>query len=64
MIRKHSAIAAIHAGWRGTVAYIVRDNFVWRMEKEFGTSGEDVVACDRSVVSHWRSFESGLRKCT
>ena len=39
--KKHSAIAAIHAGWRGTVAYIVRDTLL-RMEKEFGTSGEDV----------------------
>lgn len=29
---KHCAVAAIHAGWRGTVAYIVRDTLL-RMEK-------------------------------
>ena len=56
--KKHSAIAAIHAGWRGTVAYIVRDTLL-RMEKEFGTSGEDV-----SVrVSHWLLLK-WVRKCT
>ena len=58
--KKHSAIAAIHAGWRGTVAYIVRDTLL-RMEKEFGTSGEDVVACIGPSIS-LASFEVG-RKC-
>ena len=48
--KKHGAIAAIHAGWRGTVAYIVRDTLL-RMEKEFGTSGEDVVACIGPSIS-------------
>ena len=55
--KKHSAIAAIHAGWRGTVAYIVRDTLL-RMEKEFGTSGEDVVACIGPSIS-LASFEVG-----
>ena len=56
--KKHSAIAAIHAGWRGTVAYIVRDTLL-RMEKEFGTSGEDVVACIGPSIS-LASFEVGM----
>ena len=55
--KKHGAIAAIHAGWRGTVAYIVRDTLL-RMEKEFGTSGEDVVACIGPSIS-LESFEVG-----
>ena len=55
--KKHGAIAAIHAGWRGTVAYIVRDTLL-RMEKEFGTSGEDVVACIGPSIS-LASFEVG-----
>lgn len=55
--KKHSAIAAIHAGWRGTVAYIVRDTLL-RMEKEFGTSGEDVIACIGPSIS-LASFEVG-----
>lgn len=59
--KKHSAIAAIHAGWRGTVAYIVRDTLL-RMEKEFGTSGEDVIACI-GPVSHWLLLK-WVRKCT
>ena len=54
---KHCAVAAIHAGWRGTVAYIVRDTLL-RMEKEFGTSGEDVVACIGPSIS-LTSFEVG-----
>ena len=54
---KHCAVAAIHAGWRGTVAYIVRDTLL-RMEKEFGTSGEDVVACIGPSIS-LESFEVG-----
>ena len=57
--KKHSAIAAIHAGWRGTVAYIVRDTLL-RMEKEFGTSGEDVVACIGPSISLALKW---VRKC-
>ena len=60
--KKHSAIAAIHAGWRGTVAYIVRDTLL-RMEKEFGTSGEDVIACIGPSIS-LASFLKWVRKCT
>ena len=39
----HKAIAAVHAGWRGTEAAIVT-NAVRLMAREFGTSGSDLVA--------------------
>ena len=54
---RKKVVAAIHAGWRGTVAYIVRDTLL-RMEKEFGTSGEDVIACIGPSIS-LASFEVG-----
>lgn len=41
--RKHKAIAAIHAGWRGTVARIV-EKTLRTMSERYGTRGEDVVA--------------------
>lgn len=37
------AVAAIHAGWRGTVARIVQQT-VTRMEREFGTNPAQLVA--------------------
>lgn len=55
--KKQGAIAAIHAGWRGTVASIVRDVLL-RMKEEFGTSGEDVIACIGPSIS-FASFEVG-----
>lgn len=55
--KKQCAIAAIHAGWRGTVASIVRDVLL-RMKKEFGTRGEDVIACIGPSIS-FASFEVG-----
>lgn len=41
--RKRRAVAAFHAGWRGTVKRIV-ENGVGRMRMEFGCEPEDLVA--------------------
>jgi YfiH family protein len=41
--RKKKAVAAFHAGWRGTVKRIV-ENGVGRMRLEFGSRPEDLVA--------------------
>jgi YfiH family protein len=41
--RKRNAVAAFHAGWRGTVARIVEAG-VGRMRLEFGSRPEDLVA--------------------
>ena len=39
----HRAVAAVHAGWRGTLARIITKT-LGRMRQEFGTRPEDVVA--------------------
>ena len=41
--RRHRAVAAFHAGWRGTVKRIV-ENGIGRMRMEFGSRPEDLVA--------------------
>ena len=41
--RKHRAVAAFHAGWRGTLARIV-EHGVGRMRLEFGSKPENLVA--------------------
>jgi polyphenol oxidase len=41
--RKQQAVAAFHAGWRGTLARIV-ENGVGRMRLEFGSRPEDLIA--------------------
>jgi YfiH family protein len=41
--RKNRAVAAFHAGWRGTVARIV-ENGVGRMRVEFGSQPENLIA--------------------
>jgi YfiH family protein len=41
--RRQRAVAAIHAGWRGTVRRIV-EKALGRMQMEFGTRPEDVIA--------------------
>src|SRR5579883_1513815 len=41
--RKNRAVAAFHAGWRGTLARIV-ENGVGRMRVEFGSQPENLVA--------------------
>lgn len=59
--KKHGAIAAIHAGWRGTVAYIVRDTLL-RMEKSLAQV--EKMWWPVSVrVSHWLLLK-WVRKCT
>jgi hypothetical protein len=40
---RHLAVAAVHAGWRGTAAHIV-DRTLERMNTEFGTEPRDVIA--------------------
>lgn len=40
---RHQAIAAVHAGWRGTVQRIVR-NTLWQMHELYHTNGSDVYA--------------------
>ena len=54
---KHQAIAAIHAGWRGTVARIV-EKTLDRMNELYGTVGEDVRACIGPGIS-LEAFEVG-----
>jgi YfiH family protein len=41
--RKHRAVAAFHAGWRGTVQRIVETG-IGRMRLEFGSRPEDLIA--------------------
>ncbi len=50
-------IAAIHAGWRGTVGRIVEKTLL-AMAAHFGTEGKDVVACIGPGIS-LESFEVG-----
>src|SRR5690606_11743251 len=40
----NKAVAAVHSGWRGTVAKIV-DKVLLAMQKSFGTKGKDIIAC-------------------
>lgn len=50
-------IAAVHAGWRGTVGRIV-EKTLQTMATHFGTEGKDVVACIGPGIS-LESFEVG-----
>ena len=54
---KHRVVAAIHAGWKGTVKHIVA-HVMERMSHSFGTQGENVVACIGPSIS-LESFEVG-----
>lgn len=54
---RHKAMAAIHAGWRGTVARIV-EKALDRMSELYGTKGEDVLACIGPGIS-LEAFEVG-----
>ena len=54
---KQQAIAAIHAGWRGTVGRII-ENTLDVMHEQYGTEGKDVVACIGPSIS-LESFEVG-----
>ena len=54
---RHQAIAAIHAGWRGTVARIV-SKALEKMRQVYGTEGKDVYACIGPGISQ-EAFEVG-----
>lgn len=41
---KNKAVGAVHSGWRGTVAKIL-EKTLHQMNLQFGTRGEDLVAC-------------------
>lgn len=51
------AVAAIHAGWRGTVQQIVAKT-VTQMQENFGTTPEDCIAYVGTCIDEW-SFEVG-----
>lgn len=55
--KKNEAVAAVHAGWRGTVGYIV-GYALERMQAVWGTDGTDVIACIGPSIS-MESFEVG-----
>lgn len=42
--KEHHAIAAVHAGWRGTVRHILAHT-LRRMQATCGTEGKDIIAC-------------------
>lgn len=54
---QHRAVAAVHAGWRGTVDYIV-GHALERMYAVYGTEGKDVIACIGPSIS-LEAFEVG-----
>lgn len=51
------AIAAVHAGWRGTVARIV-EKTLSAMNQRYGSQGKDIIACIGPGIS-WEAFEVG-----
>ena len=53
----HHAVAAIHAGWRGTVTGIVRETLC-KMQSAFGTEGADTLAYIGTCIAA-KSFEVG-----
>lgn len=55
--KRQHVVAAVHAGWRGTVKHIA-GSVIDRMSQSFGTQGEDVVACIGPSIS-LESFEVG-----
>ncbi len=56
--RKNQAIAAIHAGWRGTVARIVEQT-IDSMFQTYGTTGKDIEAIIGPGIS-LEAFEVGI----
>lgn len=54
---RHGAVAAVHAGWRGTVQRIV-SHTVERMVETYGTQPSDLIACIGPGIS-LESFEVG-----
>ena len=55
--KKNQAAAAVHSGWKGTVAKIL-EKTLHRMRHEFGTQGEDLIAGIGPSVSQ-QSYEVG-----
>lgn len=55
--KEHQVVAAVHAGWRGTVNYILGLTLE-RMRTMYGTEGSDVIACIGPSIS-LESFEVG-----
>jgi polyphenol oxidase len=55
--KKNKAIAAVHSGWRGTVAHIL-EKTLHEMQTVFGTKGEDLIAGIGPSVSQ-DSYEVG-----
>jgi polyphenol oxidase len=55
--KKNSAVAAIHAGWRGTVANIVLETLN-AMRDNYGTRGDDCLAFIGACISE-KKFEVG-----
>ena len=55
--RKQQVIAAIHAGWRGSVNYIVR-NTIEQMQRLYNTQGEDIFAAIGPCIG-FDAFEVG-----
>lgn len=55
--KKHQAVAAVHAGWRGTVNFIL-GHALERMRAVYGTVGQEVIACIGPGIS-LESFEVG-----
>lgn len=55
--KEHQAIAAIHAGWRGTVNYIL-GHTLDKMRTLYGTDGKDIIACIGPGIS-LPAFEVG-----
>lgn len=54
---KQKAVAAIHAGWRGTAANIVTETLK-AMQSHYGTKGEDCLAFIGACISE-QNFEVG-----
>ena len=55
--RKNTVVAAVHAGWRGTVNYILRQTLD-KMRTCYGTDGREVIACIGPGIS-LPAFEVG-----
>ena len=53
----HQVIAAVHAGWRGTVNHLVLRT-LRRMHELYGTEANNVLACIGPGIS-WEAFEVG-----
>lgn len=54
---KHKAVGGIHAGWKGTVAEIVKHT-LFKMQAEYGTQGIDCQAYIGACIGY-SSFEVG-----